>query len=395
MTNNKNVKGTLEAGGQTKRHSEGIRPKNPLHILKRFFAKYKFPFAGNYIRPAQNDCNFLVPLTQDPTPKSKISTLSHTARSFTRLASSSVQLVPQGAGIHVMHLADFGKCAVRVARQRAQHVYVKNLMERSNSDSGYEVECKGFETPIIQDFTYSLINLFTFKKQAAFTLAEVLITLGVIGVVAAMTIPNLIADYHKKQTVAQLKETYSIIQQAMKLSQEENGEVESWDTTLTGHEFFNKYVANYVKVMKEYSTSELKNEVQRKQLNGSNYSGTTYNWANSTHISLINGSMVSMNLNSSAEAGLWVAIDVNGISKPNTIGKDTFLFFLSSEYGLRPLGDQGSPSPWRFPNGIYNRKIVTGKAGNTSLACNKTKSGYWCSALIMMDGWKISADYPW
>jgi len=39
--------------------------------------------------------------------------------------------------------ADFGKCA--------QHVSVKNLMERSNSDSGYEVECKGFEPPIIQE----------------------------------------------------------------------------------------------------------------------------------------------------------------------------------------------------------------------------------------------------
>jgi len=46
---------------------------------------------------------------------------------------------------------DFGKCAVRVAQQHAQHVPVKNLMERSNSDSGYEVKCKGFEPPIIQD----------------------------------------------------------------------------------------------------------------------------------------------------------------------------------------------------------------------------------------------------
>jgi len=43
-------------------------------------------------------------MEKDPTPKSKISTLSHTARSFTRLASSSVQLVPQGAGIPVTHL---------------------------------------------------------------------------------------------------------------------------------------------------------------------------------------------------------------------------------------------------------------------------------------------------
>lgn len=36
------------------------------------------------------------------------------------------------------------------------------------------------------------------KKKLAFTLAEVLITLGIIGVVAAMTIPNLIASNEKE-----------------------------------------------------------------------------------------------------------------------------------------------------------------------------------------------------
>jgi len=52
---NENVKKTLEAGALTKRHSEGIRPKNPLHILKRIFAKYKFQFDGNCVKTAQND----------------------------------------------------------------------------------------------------------------------------------------------------------------------------------------------------------------------------------------------------------------------------------------------------------------------------------------------------
>ena len=46
------------------------------------------------------------------------------------------------------------------------------------------------------------------KIKFAFTLAEVLITLGIIGVVAAMTIPTLMQKYYEKQTVAKLKETY-------------------------------------------------------------------------------------------------------------------------------------------------------------------------------------------
>ena len=46
-------------------------------------------------------------------------------------------------------------------------------------------------------------------KSAAFTLAEVLITLGIIGVVAAMTLPSLIASYQEKVIVVQAKKSYS------------------------------------------------------------------------------------------------------------------------------------------------------------------------------------------
>ena len=48
----------------------------------------------------------------------------------------------------------------------------------------------------------------------AFTLAEILITLGVIGIVAAITMPTLIQNHKKKVAVTQLKATYSILSQA-------------------------------------------------------------------------------------------------------------------------------------------------------------------------------------
>lgn len=66
------------------------------------------------------------------------------------------------------------------------------------------------------------------KARFAFTLAEVLITLGIIGIVAAMTIPNLIFNYKVKRTVSILREDQSIIAQVIKLSTEENGEPEGW-----------------------------------------------------------------------------------------------------------------------------------------------------------------------
>ena len=70
-------------------------------------------------------------------------------------------------------------------------------------------------------------------RKVAFTLAEVLITLGIIGVVAAMTLPTLVANYKEKQRVTQLKKSYSILQQAYLRAVEKHGEAQYWDLTVT------------------------------------------------------------------------------------------------------------------------------------------------------------------
>lgn len=51
--------------------------------------------------------------------------------------------------------------------------------------------------------------------KKGFTLAEVLITLGIIGVVAALTMPTLIANYQKTAIKSQFKKSYSVLQQAL------------------------------------------------------------------------------------------------------------------------------------------------------------------------------------
>ncbi len=65
--------------------------------------------------------------------------------------------------------------------------------------------------------TYSPVHLFSYslRKRAAFTLAEVLITLGIIGVVAAMTIPTLISNHNKRVVETRLKKFYSSMNQAI------------------------------------------------------------------------------------------------------------------------------------------------------------------------------------
>ena len=108
-----------------------------------------------------------------------------------------------------------------------------------------------------------LENLYIKKIRCGFTLAEVLITLGIIGVVAAMTIPNLIETYQKTATAQQLKEAYSLITQAAKLyTNETETEFGSFDTQLSEKEFLEKYFSQYLKIVTrcEPATKCYKNE---------------------------------------------------------------------------------------------------------------------------------------
>ena len=66
-------------------------------------------------------------------------------------------------------------------------------------------------------------------KHQAFTLAEVLITLGIIGVVAAITIPLLVNNYRKKEIATRFEQNYNIIQNAFEMAQVEHGDMSTWE----------------------------------------------------------------------------------------------------------------------------------------------------------------------
>ena len=88
---------------------------------------------------------------------------------------------------------------------------------------------------ILFKFTHEITGRFMMKNKIklAFTLSEVLITLGIIGVVSAMTIPTLISKYQKHIVEANLQESYSIIQQVMKYT-EYHGECLDADRAVQG-----------------------------------------------------------------------------------------------------------------------------------------------------------------
>ena len=234
--------------------------------------------------------------------------------------------------------------------------------------------------------TYSLINLFSYspRKRAAFTLAEVLITLGIIGVVAAMTIPGFVTDYQKKVTATRLKAAYSQINQALVMAQAQYGDTAGWEKD--ANKILLEYIAPNLKSEKytrdddyNYTNTMCNNEQTYKFLNGGGM-GVPFN-SMSPSIKLANGVCVSLNRieNQTAE---YLFVDINGPNPPNINGKDLFAFRLKFNEGkIVPDGDGFSSSYIKTPDYSHN--------------CNKATTGNFCAKVIMDNGWEIPDDYPW
>ena len=184
-------------------------------------------------------------------------------------------------------------------------------------------------------------------KLKAFTLAEVLITLGVIGVVAAMTMPTIIQKHKEQETVAKVKKFYSVISQAVMLARAEHGDVDTWDfagvTQIANNPDANKALAGYLKphlqIIKDCADNPDKEclaSSNMHELDGRDY-GLTYNDVSHYKFILKDGSHVWLRANGEGcknsdartqnVCGL-VWYDVNDKKPPYTMGKDIFVFFI-------------------------------------------------------------------
>ena len=169
---------------------------------------------------------------------------------------------------------------------------------------------------------------------AAFTLAEVLITLGIIGVVAAMTMPSLIQNYQEKATVTKLKKFYSLVSQAyVSILNDEGGS----DTLQAGDDLeMMKKFGKYLKYQKTCGRNKgCFPNVTYKSVTGNGYNkwedDTTYR----SRAILTDGTLIMFNLNAlrnnSDNFYAQIYVDINGFKGPNQLGRDFFYFYISPE----------------------------------------------------------------
>lgn len=192
------------------------------------------------------------------------------------------------------------------------------------------------------------------KNEYAFTLAEVLITLGIIGVVAAMSLPALINHKQTKELQVGLEKGYSMLSQVVQMINYGEGQTFNhknypWKTTA---DVFDKYLTS-AKACEQSCLIYKGNDKDEEGNPTGSYNFGNYRTYNKK--ATVNGAFFDdaqfllrngMTLYIEDSIFLGISIDVNGMYKgPNLWGHDLFTFQVMDNGKLMPMGIEESYMP--------------------------------------------------
>lgn len=227
-------------------------------------------------------------------------------------------------------------------------------------------------------------------KTPAFTLAEVLITLGIIGIVAAMTLPTMIMNHRKQVTVNKVKKFYTVMSQATNSAIAEYGSMEDWQgftTTRNGEEmqnWFDTYLKPYLKVIDEFVKTDEETGYSTlfvvlsdgSVLSMVNWAGSAKSDDNANHVQDNHNGLIHLYYLTDKK----LIDDVD--SRIGCVNTFSFLFYspLKDQYFFQPYTYQAN-TPEKYNREFFIEQV---KVGNTQ----------YCAAIMMFDGWQIKSDYP-
>lgn len=238
---------------------------------------------------------------------------------------------------------------------------------------------------------------FVGKRNVAFTLAEVLITLGIIGIVAALTMPALMSGYRKQVAETRLKKFYSSMNQLILLSEADNGPREFWeeqpretyDVDEDGNQdrtqeskmvpWFNKYIKPYIKTLDAKVDPNL-------------YTGRIL-------VKFPDGSAALIGAQSwyfwpeAKNYGTALNANNRGTIDQSQVGTKVFTFFFAPYNKTNPYYYKKGVEPYKGYSWDGSREMLL---NNDAVGCKEhvTNERAYCTALIQMNGWKIPKDYP-
>ena len=216
-----------------------------------------------------------------------------------------------------------------------------------------------------------------FNTIPAFTLAEVLITLGIIGVVAAMTLPTLINNYKKTGVTTQLKKFFSMMNQAILEEEAASGSMEYWmpDCGWQPKCFENWYLEHLDKHIKSYQKKASSNDI--------NY-----------NVIFADGSGFNAYVAGSNQIYFFYCTNFKycNTEKERYDGVQSFLFTICKYKNKYQL----VASDCNYQNKTREELLdlcLKGNSDNADIYSQGRRHA--CTRLIQYDGWEIKDDYPW
>ena len=229
------------------------------------------------------------------------------------------------------------------------------------------------------------------KSRKGFTLAEVLIALVVIGIIAAITVPLLIQNYQKQAVEKRLLKSYSTFNQAIKLAEARYGDKRDWsvsggETIYDGDgnasnsidSWFKTYLSDFITIKTALKTS-----------------GAVAYYLNDGSAFMIGGGTDTEGVKSGADVVFFPG-GYGGKCTYTEYANGGVCFFAFNFY------PSSNTANWKY---LYNKGLEPYMfhwdgtrdflLNNSSYGCNSaTKYRQYCTALIAMNGWKIPDDYP-
>ena len=221
-------------------------------------------------------------------------------------------------------------------------------------------------------------------------------TLGIIGVVSAMTVPSLMQNHQRKTYVTQLHKVYNEIQQASLKYMNDNNAINLREAGLTSSAKMKTFLKDYFKVISDCDTyvKEPCFAASYKSLSGKPYQGG--NWGESGSVLLSSGAGILLDHPSVYQITVGdvtsyyghMLIDINGPKGPNIAGRD--LFFAE-------FYDDGSIDVYGATPECKSKGICTGDASLTDLRndlydenCFSSSYGRGCFGKILNDNWQMT-----
>lgn len=233
-------------------------------------------------------------------------------------------------------------------------------------------------------------------KNRAFTLAEVLITLVVIGIIASITVPLIMENHRKVETITRLKKFHSTMCNAFRRAEVENGSSINWDwgnNNGRGTPFADVVFLKVFPIISPYLSytkqdKSFIDKFQNKEAYGVYLNDGTYFYVPNNHI----GNYTDMNTGLYHPC-MYFTFDVNGQKKPNELGRDLFTFTYCQSGHSRQLGGKAI-TPSSIPDvqfySSYSRSKLIQECKNQRSEFKAAS----CLQLIIHDGWQIKSDYP-